>query len=184
MIDIWRASASRCWRAWRVARRNPGILVSHPVLWDYDEVSAIEIAPGVCIGAFTELAVRARPDSSTVPGKLRIGPRTLIGSGGNIRACGGSVEIGADCIVAQQVSLVAANHQFRSGAIYRDLPWDESRHGVTLEDNVWIGAGAVILPGCRVGRNSIVAAGSVVTKDIPANEIWGHIPARLMRRLD
>jgi maltose O-acetyltransferase len=79
------------------------------------------------------------------------------------------------------VSLIAANHEIRSGAIYRNLQWDSSRHGITIGSNVWLGAGVTILPGCSVGDNAIIAAGSVVTKDIPSDEIWGNIPARKMR---
>ena len=52
---------------------------------------------------------------------------------------------------------------------------------ITIEDNVWIGGSATILPGVTVGRNSIVAAGAVVTKDVPSNSIVGGNPARLIR---
>ena len=184
LIRILRTTLSRYWRAWRVERRNPGIHVSHPVLWDYDHPSAIEVGREVCIGAFTELAAFGASDSSIRSGGLRIGARTRIGCGCNIRACGGTVEIGSDCIIAQQVSLVAANHRILAGAIYRELPWDDRRHGVRVGNNVWIGAGVVVLPGCRIGDDAVVAAGSVVTRDIPSGELWGNIPARLMRRLD
>ncbi len=181
MYQILRTALSRNWRAWQVERRSPGLLVSHPVLWDFDDVAAIEIGDEVYIGAFTEIAVMASSPMSPVPGKLKIGSRTQIGSGSNIRACGGVIELGPNCIVAQQVSIIAANHEFRAGAIYRDLPWDAERHGVTIGSNVWLGAGVTVLPGCRIGDNAIVAAGSVVTKDIPADQIWGNIPARYMR---
>ena len=183
MIQILRTSASRLWRTWRVERRNPGIRVNYPVVWDYDDISQIELGHDVYIGAFSELAVISRPASDSIPGFLSIGARTQIGSGCNIRACGGRIEIGENCIIAQQVSLVAANHEFRAGAIYRDLPWDTSRHGITIGSNVWVGAGVTILPGCSLGDNVIVAAGSVVTKDIPPDEIWGNIPARKMRSI-
>ena len=49
---------------------------------------------------------------------------------------------------------------------------------ITLEDDVWIGAEAVILKGVTIGRGAIVAAGSVVTKSVGAYEIWGGIPAK------
>jgi len=181
MMQILRTSASRIWRAWRVERQNPGMRVNYPVVWDFDDISRIEIGREVYIGAFSELAVISQSSFSSIPGFLSIGSRTQIGSGCNIRACGGRIEIGENCIVAQHVSLIAANHEIRSGAIYRDLPWDSSRHGITIGSNVWLGAGVTILPGCSVGDNAIIAAGSVVTKDIPSDEIWGNIPARKMR---
>lgn len=183
MFHIIRANLSRYWRSWRLERRYSDLRVSHPVLWDYDEIGQIELGNEVTIGAFSELAILSRAPLGTVPGRLKIGNRSQIGSGCNIRACGGTIEIGDNCILAQQVSIVAANHEIRPDAIYRDLPWDTRRHGVTLAANVWVGAGVTILPGCRIGENAIIAAGSVVTKSVPANEIWGNIPARMIRRI-
>ena len=183
MIRLIRTSLSRIIRAWRVERANPGMRVNHPIVWDCDDVSAIRIGKDVYIGAFSEIAVMARSPFSAIPGALEIGARTQIGSGCNIRACGGRIEIGANCIIAQHVSIIAANHEIKAGAIYRDLPWDAQRHGNRIGSNVWIGAGVTILPGCSVGDNAIIAAGSVVTKNVPADEIWGNIPARKMRML-
>ncbi|MHA6667344.1 acyltransferase [Homoserinimonas sp. A447] len=54
---------------------------------------------------------------------------------------------------------------------------------ITVEDGAWIGAGAILLPGVNIGRGSIVAAGSVVTRDVPAHSLHGGIPARLLRQL-
>lgn len=55
---------------------------------------------------------------------------------------------------------------------------------VVIEDYVWIGANVFINPGCKIGKNSIVGANSVVTKDIPENSIYGGVPARLIRKKD
>lgn len=54
---------------------------------------------------------------------------------------------------------------------------------VTIRNNAWIGAGAIILPGVTVGRNAIVAAGAVVTKDVPDNVIVAGVPAKVMREI-
>jgi acetyltransferase-like isoleucine patch superfamily enzyme len=51
----------------------------------------------------------------------------------------------------------------------------------SIEANVWIGCNSVVLPWVRIGRNSVVAAGSVVTKDVPPDEIWGGVPTRFIR---
>ena len=62
--------------------------------------------------------------------------------------------------------------------------WSGERgdNGITIiEDDVWIGTAAIIMSGVTIGRGSIVAAGSVVTKDIPSCEIWGGVPARKIR---
>ena len=52
-----------------------------------------------------------------------------------------------------------------------------------MKRNAWIGAGAVILPGVTVGENAIVAAGAVVSKDVPDNTIVGGVPAKVIRRI-
>ena len=55
---------------------------------------------------------------------------------------------------------------------------------IIVEDNVWIGGSATILPGVTIGKNAIVAAGAVVTKDVPANTIVGGNPAKVIRKID
>lgn len=55
---------------------------------------------------------------------------------------------------------------------------------IVIEDDVWIGSGAVILPGVRVGKGSVVAAGAVVTKDVPAQTLVGEVPARIIKKID
>jgi acetyltransferase-like isoleucine patch superfamily enzyme len=52
-----------------------------------------------------------------------------------------------------------------------------------IKRNAWIGAGATILPGVAIGENSIVAAGAVVNKDVPANTIVGGVPAKVIRTI-
>lgn len=54
---------------------------------------------------------------------------------------------------------------------------------IVIEDDVWIGAGAIILSGVRVGRGSVVAAGAVVTRDVPARSLVGEVPARIIKRI-
>jgi len=53
-----------------------------------------------------------------------------------------------------------------------------------IKRNVWIGAAATILPGVTIGENSIVAAGAVVNKDVPANTIVGGVPAKILRAIE
>ncbi|MNH37796.1 Galactoside O-acetyltransferase [compost metagenome] len=55
---------------------------------------------------------------------------------------------------------------------------------ITISDNVWIGRGAVILPGVTIGENSVIAAGSIVTRDIPPNVLAGGTPAKVIRELN
>ena len=55
---------------------------------------------------------------------------------------------------------------------------------ITIEDNVWIGGGAVICPGVKIGKNSVIGAGSVVVKDIPSNSIAVGNPCRVINTLE
>ncbi|PSB08086.1 hypothetical protein C7B62_17950 [Pleurocapsa sp. CCALA 161] len=166
-----------------VQYKNPDANISAPIVWEYDDIEAIAIGSETLIGAFSEIIVRVRSPFSQIPGKLTIAPRVLIGSGANIRAAGGAITIGQNSMLGQQVSLVASNHLIASTKPYRDLSWDESKVGVIIAENVWLGAGVTVLPGCAIGKNSIVGAGSVVTKSIPNNQVWAGVPAKKIREI-
>lgn len=87
------------------------------------------------------------------------------------------VRIGNDCLIGPNVGMYTAGHSIE--------PVNRNKTGyglpIQLGDNVWIGGSSVILAGVRIGDNSIVAAGSVVTKDVPANVIVAGNPARLLK---
>jgi acetyltransferase-like isoleucine patch superfamily enzyme len=105
-----------------------------------------------------------------------IGPYCYIG-------CSGFVEIGNNVMMSPRVSLYAENHNFGSS----DQPMKEqgvTRGFVKIEDDCWIASHAVVLSGVTVGRGSIVAAGSVVTRDVAPYSIVAGVPAKLvsMRR--
>ena len=90
------------------------------------------------------------------------------------------VTIGDDVAVAHHVKLITTNHQIgpahhRCGAM-QCTP-------IVIENGVWIGAAAIILPGVTVGAGSVVAAGAVVTKAVEPNTLVGGVPARLIRQL-
>lgn len=163
---------------------NPDMVMYFPVALQYDDINAIKISPRVLIGAFSEILVLAKSPYSSISGQLIIEDGAIIGSHANIRAAGGKIFIGKNSSIAQQVSLIASNHTISNNLPYKDSPWDECKTGIFIEENVWIGAGVVILPGCVIGRNSIVGAGSVVTKSIPANEVWVGVPARKLRDIE
>jgi acetyltransferase-like isoleucine patch superfamily enzyme len=175
---------------WRTCRRNaaiharwPTLEITEPVSWPHVDIDALEIGDGVHIAPFTEIYVEAHRAESKVTGGLQIGDRTWIGASSNIRAVGGKILIGSDCLIAQHVSLIASNHNIRAGGIYLKTGWEESKTGVTIGNNVWIGCGVTVLPGCHVGNNAVVGAGSIVTKDIPAGTIWAGNPARLIGKV-
>lgn len=91
------------------------------------------------------------------------------------------IKIGNNVMVGPRVSFYTAGHpidpQIRIEELEFGLP-------ITVEDNVWIGGSATILPGVTIGKNSIIAAGAVVTKDVAANTIFGGNPAQLIRAIN
>jgi carbonic anhydrase/acetyltransferase-like protein (isoleucine patch superfamily) len=137
----------------------------------------IDLAAGVVVGHGTLLiaATQTGQDDKAV---LKIGLRSAINEYCNLRAGGGDIIIGDDCMLAQFVTIVATNHGTRLGEPMIRQPWATSRRGVIIGNDVWIGANVVVLPGVRIGNGAVVAAGAVVNTDIPAQEIWGGVPAR------
>ena len=161
-----------------VRYRYPDLVVGYCTFFRFDTLDALTIGSEVNIGPFGEIVAIRRTPMSPVPGHLTIGSRTVITAFANIRAAGGTIEIGPDCMIGQYATIVAANHGVKAGEIYMKLPYDEKRTGVRIGSNVWLGAGVVVLPGTSIGSDSVVAAGAVVTRDIPAGEVWAGIPAR------
>ena len=91
------------------------------------------------------------------------------------------IVIGQDVLIGPNCSLYTAIHPTEPGP--RRAKW-ESAAPITLGDNVWLGGSVVVCPGVTIGENSIVGAGAVVTRDIPANSIAVGNPARVIRALD
>ena len=168
----------------RLQIHHPDSTLVFPVRWLFHDIKSIQLGSKVIIGAFSEIVVESHSSNSPISGQLVIGDRVVIGSHANIRASGGKIHIGRDCLIAQQVSLIAAGHSISTHALYREAPWDTTKTGIVIHENVWIGAGVTVLPGCSIGRNAVIGAGSVVTKSIPANEIWAGIPARRIRTIN
>ena len=91
------------------------------------------------------------------------------------------IVIGQDVLIGPNCSLYTAIHPTEPGP--RRAKW-ESAAPITLGDNVWLGRSVVVCPGITIGENSIIGAGAVVTRDIPANSIAVGNPARVIRALD
>ncbi len=91
---------------------------------------------------------------------------------------GGQVTIGDNVLVASHVAITSMTHDPKAEIFSQT----SVKQPVVIEDNVWIGAGAVILPGTRLESGCIVGAGAVVTKDVPADWIVTGVPAQRLRR--
>jgi acetyltransferase-like isoleucine patch superfamily enzyme len=92
----------------------------------------------------------------------------------------GNVQIGSNVLFGPGVYLFSENHNFDDLSIFINEQ-GTNRKGTIVGNGVWVGARSVILDGVNIGSNSIIAAGSVVTKNIPPFEIWGGSPAKKIR---
>lgn len=113
-------------------------------------------------------------------GAVRIGNNSRIGLRSTII---GPVQIGSHVILAQNVVLSGLNHN------YDDISLPIRKQGVSvspiiIEDECWIGANSIIVAGVCIGKHSVIAGGSVVTKSIPPYSVVGGNPARILKRYD
>jgi acetyltransferase-like isoleucine patch superfamily enzyme len=108
--------------------------------------------------------------------RLDIGADTFVNQGVSLVAHR-SITIGAGCRIGELCAIFDTNHhELEPGSGVRAA-------AVVLSDNVWLGRGVIVLPGVTMGANSVAAAGSVVTRDVPADVLVGGNPARILRRL-
>lgn len=114
-------------------------------------------------------------------GFIEIGDNGLLGVGCYLNATMGRIEIGNDVAIGPYSKFFSFSHNYSAGKIYMD----QSITGdVVIEDNVFIGANVVVLPGVRIRKNAVVAAGAVVVHDVEGNTIVGGIPAKMIRRIN
>jgi len=112
-------------------------------------------------------------------GDVVIGHHTRIGLHNTII---GPVTVGNHVNLAQGITVTALNHNFADASLRIDEQ-GVSTLPVTIEDDVWIGANAVVLPGVTVGTHSVVAAGAVVSRDVPPYSLVAGVPAKVIKKL-
>lgn len=91
------------------------------------------------------------------------------------------VRIGHHVMIGPAVQIYTAAHDLQAEA--RIQGWEVARP-IVIEDNVWLGGGAILLPGVRIGRNAVVGAGAVVSRSVPANTVVAGNPARVIRQIE
>lgn len=165
--------------------------------WDTRIGGQVELADEVIVENHAVLSAR----HSNRPGQyIRIGRGTIVRGGAQIHTWGGFVEIGEACSInaltilygtgglrigryvriASHTTIVASSHVFAS----TDAPivsQGVTAAGITIDDDVWIGAGCRILDGVHIGRGAIVAAGAVVNRDVAPYTVVGGVPARVLK---
>ncbi|GGG79766.1 sugar O-acetyltransferase [Edaphobacter dinghuensis] len=143
---------------------------------DADEVRALF---SELIGKKVDESFLLIPPFYTAGGdEIRVGRNVFVNQNCTFYDLGG-LDIGDDVMIGPNVSLITASHPLEPSerrAVTIGRP-------IVIERNVWIAAGATIIGGVTVGENSVVAAGSVVTRDVPPNTLVGGNPARVIRSI-
>jgi acetyltransferase-like isoleucine patch superfamily enzyme len=148
---------------------------------DIENLDYLKLGQGVYIAAYNYICIVNDPLSNLKNSELIIGDRTYIGEFNNLRASGGLISIGKNCLISQNISIVAANHSIKKDTFINSQPWDTNKNFVVIEDDVWIGCGAQILPGVTIGKGAVIAAGSVVTTSVEPYTIVGGVPAKKIK---
>ena len=143
-----------------------GVLVFHP--------ESMMIGRHVYVGHYTIL-------KGYYKNQLVIGDRVWIGQGCLLHSAGG-IRIGNDVGIGPGVKIVTSTHRLdeaNTPIVHATVDYAP----VVIEDGCDIGVGAIILPGVRIGQGAQIAAGAVVTRDVPAHTIVAGVPAKLLRKL-
>lgn len=149
----------------------------HPSSWQV-------LAAGGPIGAFARYAAERQPCIVGGNGpRCRIDPTATIGNV-HINATSGVVEIAPHVAIAPGVSLVAGTHDMTQRGADRKRAIPDDGFDIRIDEGVFIGTNATVVGPCTIGRDTVVAAGSIVTRDVPAGAIFAGVPARVIRHLD
>ena len=167
----------------------------------YDKLQSDLFFKNVFIGAENNIHDSSTFDT-TLRGQITLGNCNEIMNGCLLMTCGGTISIGSHCsinpytiiyghgagtlignnvLIAGHCMLIPANHVFSR----TDIPINQqgtSSNGIIIEDDVWIGASCQVLDGVRIGKGSIIAAGSVVNKSVEPYSVVGGVPARVLKK--
>lgn len=199
MVQLIRRLVSRMKQTWWnltvvPSLRNRGVVIAQKVRMQGRPIVSLAQGSRIQIGERCVLCSTSEFNAlgvnhPIVMRTLRQGAEILIGadtgiSGGSICAAR-SIRIGTGCLIGANVTLADTDfHSINpSNRRYNGNPDDIAVAPIVIEDNVFIGAEAFILKGVTIGRNSVIGAASVVTRDVPENAIAVGNPARVIRRI-
>lgn len=138
-------------------------------------------APGEFINVGPNSRLKENVWLATYGGSIDVGSRVLIGRNAVIYGHGG-VRIGASALIGPNTVICASDHVFwKTGSIQTQ---GFTRQSVEIGENVWIGAGAIVLAGVNIAPNVVVGAGAVVTTDLATASVYAGNPARRIGALD
>jgi acetyltransferase-like isoleucine patch superfamily enzyme len=145
----------------------------------FDDLDGLRAAFSELIGKPVGERFMVIPPFSTDCGlNITVGSNVFINQGCHFMDMGG-ICIGGDVMIGPKVNLVSAGHpvapfERRNGIVAKPI---------AIGNNVWIGAAATVLPGVTIGDNAVIAAGAVVSRNVPANTLAAGVPARVLKQL-
>ena len=184
---------------WRWAQRAGSVSAEHPGPYDFRRIGTgtrlafpqgtlfgtpwIEIGDHCVVGAEVTLTAGMMPDLELGPDTiLSIGNGVVLGRGSHVIA-DTSVAIGDDVFFGPYCYVTSTNHSYDDPSVPVGKQWPRTAP-VSIGPGCWLGHGAVVLPGTRLGRNVVVGAGSVVRGEVPDHAVVAGTPARVVRRWD
>ena len=162
----------------QAARRAADLQHRYAELWPHDSDAARAVLREL-LGAVGEGTLLRPPLYVDYGSNLRIGARTFANFG-LVALDVLPITIGDDVQLGPNVQLLTPTHPLEPDI--RRAKWEAGKP-ITIENNVWVGGGAIVLAGLTIGENSVVGAGAVVTKDVPPNVVVVGNPARVVRDL-
>lgn len=145
----------------------------------HDNVTITGYEKNITIGKHFQVNPDVKIFSSE--GKLIIGNDVFLNYNCFLSADRSRIMIGNDCLFANNVTVWCSNHGYEnSNLLIREH--DRRMKGVSIGNDVWLGAHSVILPGVTIKDGSVVAAGAVVTRDVPSYSVVAGVPARVIKK--
>lgn len=145
----------------------------HILIYQDKAGGAVELADGVHLHRDTII-------QTGMGGSVMIGAHTHIQAHCQFSAYKAPIRIGSHVEIGPRCAFYPYDHSFASGELISKQPL-QTKGGVVVEDNVWLGVGVIVLDGVRIGKGAVIGAGAVVTKDVPDGAIAVGVPARVVR---
>jgi len=166
-------------RMWRLVALRAWCMGAVPASTQFDGPVRVPKLIALQLGTHCRLGREVFFDTNE-GGRIAVGSHVRVNAGA-VLVSYASITIGNDCLIGEYVSIRDANHGTQAGSPMRLQP--HARAPIVIGNNVWIGRGAVILKGVCIGDGAVVAANSVVTRNVPPRTLVGGVPARVIKEL-
>jgi maltose O-acetyltransferase len=156
---------------------------TNEMLWLYNQTRALPERQSILqqiLGQIGQDSIVELPFHCSYGKNIYIGNHVYLNCLCTILDCN-EVHIGHHVMIGPVVQIYTAAHHLQAES--RIQGWEVAK-SIVIEDNVWIGGGAILLPGVRIGRNAVVGAGAVVSRDVSANTVVAGNPARVIREIE